>query len=255
MRVKIKGEITPERLADAFAQALDKLNLASPGAKVYGANLYLTPFDADGLQFELGDEDGNEIVISIAAPPGTMVKPALSAEAQARIDAQRENAREEKKADAARRKIFEDEQDRLHRNREERYRKAELAFIALNKLTEDLLSSKPDHLIEALNAKIEDVWARLKPTEINGAKKGMLKPMPQFSMREGKLLMSSPNWKTPKIVLNPIGSLQRDRISPVWTFPDWTVATEGFMSVMADVNGDMPPTIAGSHLPWSTGDH
>lgn len=49
MRIKIKGEITAERLAEALHAAAEKYEAVRPGHKVYGANLYLTAFDADGL--------------------------------------------------------------------------------------------------------------------------------------------------------------------------------------------------------------
>ncbi|WP_341649903.1 hypothetical protein [Thauera humireducens] len=53
MRIKIKGEITAERLAEALHAAAEKYEAVRPGHKVYGANLYLTAFDADGLPFDL----------------------------------------------------------------------------------------------------------------------------------------------------------------------------------------------------------
>ena len=45
MRIKIKGEITAERLAEALHAAAEKYEAVRPGHKVYGANLYLTAFD------------------------------------------------------------------------------------------------------------------------------------------------------------------------------------------------------------------
>lgn len=41
MRIKIKGEITAERLAEALHAAAEKYEAVRPGHKVYGANLYL----------------------------------------------------------------------------------------------------------------------------------------------------------------------------------------------------------------------
>nr|WBU75824.1 hypothetical protein PGH06_25715 [Citrobacter braakii] len=39
MRIKIKGEITAERLAEALHAAAEKYEAVRPGHKVYGANL------------------------------------------------------------------------------------------------------------------------------------------------------------------------------------------------------------------------
>jgi hypothetical protein len=80
MRIKIKGEITAERLAEALHAAAEKYEAVRPGHKVYGANLYLTAFDADGLPFDLVDHRGEPLSITIEAKSGELVKPALTAE-------------------------------------------------------------------------------------------------------------------------------------------------------------------------------
>ncbi|WP_262191458.1 hypothetical protein [Pseudomonas aeruginosa] len=84
MRIKIKGEITAERLAEALHAAAEKYEAVRPGHKVYGANLYLTAFDADGLPFDLADHRGEPLSITIEAKSGELVKPALTAEGEAR---------------------------------------------------------------------------------------------------------------------------------------------------------------------------
>lgn len=66
MRVKIKGEITSERLAEAPQAATAQFEAVRPGCKVYGANLYLTAYDADGLPFDLADHRGEPLWINIA---------------------------------------------------------------------------------------------------------------------------------------------------------------------------------------------
>ena len=79
LRIKIKGEITAERLAEALARSSRKYEAVRPGHKVYGANLYLTAFDADGLPFDLVDHRGEPLSITIEAKSGELVKPALTA--------------------------------------------------------------------------------------------------------------------------------------------------------------------------------
>ena len=57
MRVKIEGRITVERLAQALQEAAKIYERACPGHAIYGANLYLNAYRADGLQFGGGDPD------------------------------------------------------------------------------------------------------------------------------------------------------------------------------------------------------
>ena len=47
MRIKIKGEITAERLAEALHAAAEKYEAVRPGHKVYGANLYLVAHEVN----------------------------------------------------------------------------------------------------------------------------------------------------------------------------------------------------------------
>lgn len=80
MKLKIEGEITPERVAEAVAEASRIWSSAQPGGKFYGAKIHLTPFDAEGDQWELIDDLDKPLVMIIPAPPGTIVRPALTAE-------------------------------------------------------------------------------------------------------------------------------------------------------------------------------
>lgn len=98
MRLKIKGEVTAERLVEAFATAVKRLQQSVPDAKFYAANVYLTAYDADGQAFDLVDGSGNSLIINFAAPPGTIVKPALSAEAEQRREEARQQQREREEA-------------------------------------------------------------------------------------------------------------------------------------------------------------
>ncbi|MBD3828842.1 MAG: OfxX fusion product, partial [Stenotrophomonas sp.] len=67
MRIKIKGEITAERLAEALRAASEEYEAVRPGHRVYGANLYITAFDADSLPFDLVDHHGEPLSITIEA--------------------------------------------------------------------------------------------------------------------------------------------------------------------------------------------
>ena len=125
MRIKIKGEITAESLAEALHAAAEKYEAVRPGHKVYGANLYLTAFDADGLPFDLVDHRGEPLSITIEAKSGELVKPALTAEGEAHRQKAKEEARrqaEEAEAEAQRRHrqtLDEYEQERQKRRKKE----------------------------------------------------------------------------------------------------------------------------------------
>lgn len=80
MKLKIEGEITPERVAEAVADASRTWSSTRPGGKFYGAKIQLVPFDADGSRWALVDDQNEPFVMIIPAPPGTVVRPALTAE-------------------------------------------------------------------------------------------------------------------------------------------------------------------------------
>ena len=91
MRIKIKGEITAERLTEALQKAFEKYETVRPGHKIYGANLYLNAFDTDGLPFDLINHRGDSLMITIEAKSGELVKPAITADgAQRRQQAEEE---------------------------------------------------------------------------------------------------------------------------------------------------------------------
>jgi flagellar biosynthesis GTPase FlhF len=153
MRIKIKGEITAERLAEALHAAAEKYEAVRPGHKVYGANLYLTAFDADGLPFDLVDHRGEPLSITIEAKSGELVKPALTAEGEARRQKAKEEARrqaEEAEAEAQRRHrqtLDEYEQERQKRRKKEA--EARKQFEDANAITAELLKTMPERFIEA----------------------------------------------------------------------------------------------------------
>lgn len=128
MRIKIKGDITAERLAEALQAATEKFEAARPGSKVYGANLYLTAYDADGLPFDLVDHRGEPLWINIAAKSGELVRPALSADGEER----RQKAKDEAKrlteeAEAKEKAEYEQVVAKLKQKRQEQQEKEAVA--------------------------------------------------------------------------------------------------------------------------------
>ncbi|GJA56429.1 hypothetical protein KAM348_38520 [Aeromonas caviae] len=160
MRIKIKGEITAERLAEALHAAAEKYEAVRPGHKVYGANLYLTAFDADGLPFDLVDHRGEPLSITIEAKSGELVKPALTAEGEARRQKAKEEARrqaEEAEAEAQRRHrqtLDEYEQERQKRRKKEA--EARKQFEDANAITAELLKTMPERFIDELHILVEN---------------------------------------------------------------------------------------------------
>jgi hypothetical protein len=249
VRLVIKGEITPERLTEAFSLALQKLESTAPGSKFYGANLYLVPYDEDGQAFDIVDGRGQSLIMNIPAPPGTIVKPALSAEAEQRRQVAREEERQREIQEEEERRQHRADLDRRHQIQAAKNAKAQESYNALNVLTSKLLTSEPERLIDGLNQAIRSTWSSLEPKEPHGPKKGEPKPVPVFSIQDGKLLLSTTAWRQPKLVLNPLGSLKHTLIEPVWTYGAWVVATAGFLKVMERLNGSLPEEILRDHLP------
>lgn len=251
MKLKIKGEITPEQLVRAFEVAIKELEAAVPGGKFYGANLYLTPYAPDGELLQVSDEHGSPAALIVPAQPGTNVKPALSAEAQQRRDDAREAERQREAQVAERDRKVVAEHNRKRQIQAVQLANARKAFIALNELTSKLLASEPEGLIDGLNEAIRASWQNLKPKEPHGPRKGELKPVPEFSIADGKLSLFTASWKNPRPLFNPVGtlSLNLNTLAPVWTHSAWMIAVDGFLKVMAHLNGSMPLEIFGEHLP------
>lgn len=228
MRVKIKGQITAERLAEALQKASEKYEAVRPGHKIYGANLYLTAFDADGLPFDLADHRGEPLSITIEAKSGELVKPALTAEGeqrrqQAKEEAKRLEAEAEAKAAEDRRKTL-DEYERERQKRQEKKAAAREQFQFLNETTAQRLKDEPERFINELNNAVQTAWQKCQPIAKQGAQKGLPLPLPTFSMHAGNLLLSVETWKNPRQVLNPICTLQHGEIAPFWMHEAWNEA-------------------------------
>jgi hypothetical protein len=249
VRLKIKGEITPEQLVKAFEMATKALEADVPGGKFYGANLYLVPYDPHGERLSALDERGSPPILTVPAQPGTNVKPALSAEAQQRRDAALEakRQREDQVAERDRKEVA--EYNRKRQIQSLQIARARTALHALNELTSNLLASEPKGLIDGLNEAIRTSWHGQEPKEPHGPRKGELKPVPEFSIVDGKLSLFTASWKNPKLLFNPIGTLNLNTLAPVWTHSAWMIAIDGFLNVMEHLNGSLPEEIFGEHLP------
>lgn len=234
MRVKIKGEITAERLSEALLAAVEKYEAVRPGHKIYGANLYLTAFDADGLPFDLADHRGEPLSLTIEAKSGELVKPALTAEGEERRQEAKEQARRlEEEAKKQERQTF-DEYERKRLERREKEAAARKQFQWLNKTTAELLKNHPERFIEELNSAVQAAWQKYQPITKQGAKKGQPLPLPTFSKHADGLLLSVENWKNPRRVLNPICTFQHGEITPLWAHEAWDEAVNQHRKMTRD---------------------
>ena len=136
MRVKIEGRITVERLAQALQEAAKIYERACPGHAIYGANLYLNAYRADGLQFGIASEKDKtkEMMITMKAPPGDLIKPALTSEAKASREAA------------------------VQKQKEAHLRSA-------NVITAHLIEWKPEEFINGVNRAIQDAWKKVNPSQ------------------------------------------------------------------------------------------
>lgn len=249
VRLKIKGEITPEQLVKALGEAMKVLESLQPGAKFYGANLYLTPYDTEGEVLTIVDDRDSPLVLEVTAQSGTIAKPALSAEAQQRRDAAREQKRQREIQQAELQRKADAEYNHKRQMQAVQEAKSRSAFNALDEITSVLLISEPQRLIDGFNEAIKASWHSHEPKEPHGPRKGQLKPLPEFSIVDGKLSLFAASWKNPRILSNPIGSLNFSLIAPVWSHNAWLVAVDGFLKVMRDLFGPLPEIIIGDHLP------
>lgn len=240
MRIKIKGEITAERLAEALHKASEKYEAVRPGHKIYGANLYLTAFDADGLPFDLADHRGEPLAITIDAKSGELVKPALTAEGeqrrqQAKEEAKRLEAEAEAKAAEHHRKTF-DEYERERQKRREKEAQARQQFEDVNAITASLLETMPKRFVDELNKTVQGVWDDLKPVEPSGKKKGQPKPLPIFQIHAGGLVLAVDTWKNPRQLRNPICTLQQGEIAPLWMHDAWLEAMKRIVALLEELS-------------------
>lgn len=238
MRVKIKGEVTLEQLARALHEATKVCEPVRPGFKFYGADLYIRPFDADGVAFDVAVPDLNQIVITIPAPPDGLSKPALTANGQARIDSA--------KAEAKRLIAAQDEADRKRdeeaaaswRARTEEINRKRRIFERVVGLTSLLMDAMPERFVAEINTAIKTVWDDSMPVETLGKNKGKPKAMPFFGIQDHALFLFCETMKNPRRVRNPI--YLNDRHSLLWNNDSWNKATQLIAKAMIDLEKEVP---------------
>lgn len=237
MRVKIHGEITAVRLAQALQKASEHYEAVKPGFKIFGANLYLTAYDAFGLPFDLTDYRGESLMITIDANSGELVRPALTAEGE-RL--RQEAADESRRQAEAARAVAREEQRRFHEKHAKEYQ-ARLEEEAiershldlLNEITAKFLRDAPEHFVVELNKCVQSAWSNLQPVEPHGQKKGAALPLPVYSVHAGGLILSVATWKHPRSLLNPIFTIQQGKLTPLWRHEAWTEAADQILVLLA----------------------
>ncbi|MEG0869806.1 MAG: OfxX fusion product [Hafnia sp.] len=244
MRIKIKGEITAERLAQALQVASEKFEAARPGAKIYGANIYISAFDADGLPFDLVDHYGKSLEITIKAEPGELVKPALTAEGENRRQAEQDKFNQEQEEAEARSKKHMEQIQQMRDEREKREAEDTQAFTKINTLTAKFLEAMPEHFIIELNNTVKEVWDALKPAETKGKNKGQPRAMPVFKTASGSLVLSTDTWKNPRVVRNPICTLTYDGLTGYWKHDAWREVMAKIGALLEKLSGITPETFS-----------
>lgn len=246
MRVKIKGEVTAERLIEALQAAVEKYEAVRPGHKIYGANLYLNAFDADGLPFDLAGRPGEPLSITIEAKAGDLVKPALTAEGESRRQEAKRRVDEANARVEERHRQAQEEFERERQKRREIVAKNRSSFEYANVITSKLLESSPEQFVSELNKIVQSVWNDLKPVEPHGRKKGEQKPIPTFSADADGLLLYVETSKHPRRVTNPICSLNRSgEFVYFWMNEAWKEATNRITAFMEAQSKSMAQKEAG----------
>jgi hypothetical protein len=235
LRIKIEGEITAERLAEALRIAIDKFP-DSVGPKFYGANLYLTVFSADGLPLEVVDEGGQPVMIRLAAPVGTLARPALTAEGAEQRTQAKEAAALQRAQQKAEDEQLEAEARERRRQRDARRATAVRSWETANRITAHLMKVRADEFVAELNNIVRSVWENEKPVELAGKRKGEVRPIPTFSSQNGTLIMSASNWKSPRRVHNPLyPSKPRDELCTFWTHSVWIESAKRIADIMTNL--------------------
>ncbi|WP_288632806.1 OfxX fusion product [Pseudomonas sp. UBA5666] len=243
MRVKIKGEITPERMAQAMEEALKYVATVDPHVQSFGANVYLNLFNADGESISIVNARREPVILTIDAPSEAKVRPVLSDEAKQRRKAAREQHQQRQLENEERGRQQEAEYKRKRQHEAAQAARAQITLDALNDLTSQLLLSHSKALIDGLNGAVRTTWEAHEPKETYGPRKGEPKPMPVFSTADGRLVLSTPAWKNPRWLRNAIGYHREGWVAPIWTFSAWVTAVSGFLRVMESLSGPLPDAI------------
>lgn len=227
MRIKIFGQITADRLAEALAAASNKFTDSEgfPLLSFYGANLYLTAYDQDGQPVELQDNYGKDISITLPTNPGEPNRPSLSDNAMAQSASQKE---EDKRLEEA---------ERIQA--EERKKKRDVEFLARQKIidantaaiqtyddvTRSMIEADPVGTISLFNSTIDAVWQDMKPVYPNGKGKGQPRIKPKFELMgaANQLMLHRDDTGVHYTkVKNPVCKLSNNRVTAYWENEAWT---------------------------------
>lgn len=169
MRVKIEGEVSVERLFEAYQKACEAYGRVMPGFKLYGANLYLNAFNSDGIACELADNMGKPIVISLRLQKGDRLKPERTAEGEAFY----QRRREERMLIEREERAITERAEQENRAIRAKLKKEREQYSLANQITERMLKIKPEFFLKKINEVVEKVWAQLEPREKSGAFKAI----------------------------------------------------------------------------------
>lgn len=256
MRIKIAGQLTPERLAEAIEHlnTTFKAQFGDDFAGFFGGNLYVQGFLKDGRSCEIQSR-GKEVVLSLRLPPGEIARPALSESVKAEREALRQ-------AEAARAKAEQKRQDQMRRELDERVAE-ERALRKQAMADQDKREQKfksvvekfGDAVIDDCNAVIKAVWDEHQPVWPNGPKKGQVRATPYLQMIDGFVfLYSGTTLDRGRKIKTPISSRSSHAdVRTFWQYPEWKdVAVPALSRVIeryANQLTDARGSISGDHHP------
>lgn len=219
MRIKIVGEVTAERLVEAFNLALEK-TASIPGSTFYGANLYINLYNSEGVQVDLA----NDVTITLTNKQAEKVnapKPygnqnsghsALEQACNFRLE---ESEEQKQKIEEWRKQMQE------RREKEEESRRH---CLWLDNFTTEQMAVQPDNFVKSLNEIVSSVWDEFKPVDQTGKTKGMPRPMPAYEIKSRGLVITCSSWKSPRKIKNPILYCSANGLETFWKHPAWIEA-------------------------------
>ena len=221
-------------MAQALQEAAKIYERACPGHAIYGANLYLNAYRADGLQFGIASEKDKtkEMMITMKAPPGDLIKPALTSEAKASREAAVQKQKEKQEAYERANAIRQQEFWEQARKFEEHEAKIKAHLRSANVITEHLIEWKPEEFINGVNRAIQDAWKKVNPVHAGGSRKGQTIAMPVAFHEDGVLFFASPDLKNPMKPGNPLWKRDRDKLITLWANEGWKSAQEDMHKVL-----------------------
>jgi hypothetical protein len=250
MRIKIDGELTPERLQRALFEA--EAHVGENFGAFYNVNIYLTPYSVKGKSMPTKDSAGNDLIVHIPAIDGVGVQIShLSpSDRESLLRIKREEIADEARSASERRKSQEvvaaaqrTEEDRARRAASEAQERLVDRYLAERNLVEAsskaafsrgvehfnslMTTISPGLIVAELNAVIGKVWSELVPKYPHGAKKGSVRSKPFFVVwpAGGIALMRGGDSKAVTKQDLPLGLIDsRGRASTMWQYIEWKEA-------------------------------